>query len=1365
MPEGGAKCLGSARCLEESSALDFGVLSSFFGDVCDIMHIVSPSSGARPCAHVHRTMQSGRGSASDIVVLSAADSELSMLSVAFGDLRGEWSARKETPSSLRLISLLELSDEHAVDVCLKETLCKARLVIVRLLGGYRYWSHGVDKVVACCRTAGIKLAFLPGDSQDDPHLRALSVLPEEDWRNLWTYLSEGGPHNARAFLDYAHCLVHGCTRKPALPKPFLQAGFYWPQADVHALSDFVPLWKSGELPEDEKRTVAVIFYRSLLQSGDLEPVDALIAGLVLEKLRPLPIWCSSLRNREAASFVSEHLRASDVCMVLNLTSFSVSGVDRKVFSPLNVCSGPVLQVLLASTDEKTWQRSTQGLLPRDLIMQIALPEVDGRITTRAISFKSRSDHDPHAQLTRIRHRSDNERVGFVCKLARAWRELAQVPNHEKVVSLVLHNYPPREGRIANGVGLDSPRSAHVLLESLAQAGYRVDPLPRSGNHLIRRLLRGPTNMPGSAQSRDAEISWDLESYRAFWQTLPIQVRTQVSARWGEPQQDPFFHRGAFRLPCIRCTNLYIGIQPSRGHHIDPAKSHHDPELVPPHGYLAFYGYLRTQAKSKAFVHLGKHGNLEWLPGKALALSARCYPEAVFGPVPNIYPFIVNDPGEGSQAKRRTQAVIIDHLTPPMTRAGVYGPLARIEQLLEEYEEARSFDSQRRELIRQDILDLAHTVGLDQDCRTNECGEGDLAVLENRICDIKGMQIRDGLHVFGRSPRGGQEHRMLQALTRIPVHGAQSPTSVQKALAEDLEMALDVEDVEDLRKPYTASVPSVLLSCGLETRRGSIRAVDCMEALENLSLELISGRREPLCGWLRTRSALEFVRSRIAPRLSSCGADEIAGCLRALEGGFVAPGPSGAPTRGRLDVLPTGRNFYSVDTRRVPTSAAWTLGWRSAQTLLHRHHRTHGRWLKRVALSAWGTSNMRTGGEDIAQALAFLGVKPRWQDGSGRVSGFEVLSLSTLGRPRVDVTLKISGFFRDAFPEQIGLLDSAVRAVSVLSESEAQNPLAAEVSRETSALMDAGHMRRSAFRRASFRIFGARPGSYGAGLQTLIDEGNWSEEAELASAFLNWGAYAYGSDVGDATDEDTSNRAHGSGQEDASAGNITGAGEAGAATNVGNGGGGNATGEDTSKGRTVQGKRMPLPGTSRVRAKLVRPPTSETPAAETPPARTPRTGRTVQGKRMPPPGTSRVRAKPVRPPTSETPAAETPPARTPRTGRTVQGKRMPPPGTSRVRAKLVRPPTSETPAAETPPARTPRTGRTVQGKRMPPPGTSRVRAKLVRPPTSETPAAETPPAERAPQERPSREASLRQMGRGRAVEPCRHSRGACGLRKQ
>jgi cobaltochelatase CobN len=999
----------------------------------------------------------------DIVFISAADSELAALAEARDAM--------ESPPSLRLMSLMNLRHPMSVDLHLDACATKSRLVIARVLGGLGYWRHGAEQYAARLAEVGVPLALLPGDDKPDPELQSISTVSPEDYAALWAYLVEGGPANSAGFLSYAQAMFGGVER-PLPAVPLLKAGLYWPGIGQSESGSIKANWQGRGI-------VPIIFYRSLLLGGGLDPINRLTKALLRQGLNPLPIFVASLRDPLSAETIRAIFAEAPPDVILNTTAFAVGDGDNPFAG-----NAPVLQVVMAATSAEVWADAAAGLSPRDIAMNVALPEVDGRILTRAIAFKAEASFDAATECAITAWAADGERCDFVAKLAANWVKLRQTSPADKRVALVLANYPNRDGRLANGVGLDTPEATVHVLNLLREAGYAVENAPETSAALMEMILAGPTNWLTDRTERQGGERLALTDYLTHYRDLPYALRQKIEDQWGKPEADPYLDRQAFALSVLRFGQVVVGVQPARGYNIDPEATYHSPDLVPPHHYLAFYFWLWHAFGAHAVVHMGKHGNLEWLPGKATALSPECWPEAVFGPTPHVYPFIVNDPGEGTQAKRRAQAVIIDHLTPPLTRAESYGPLRDLEALVDEYYEAQALDPRRAVYLRKQIRELAETTGIAKDAGLQ--GE-DLTKLDAWLCELKEAQIRDGLHVFGRSPEGTLARDLAIALLRVPRgDGKAGNASLLRALAADLALGFDPLDCE-MSLPWGGQRPVVL--SGPDAWR---TAGDTVERLELLSQRLIEGEAAP---GPASALVLEQARQSVLPAISACGPAEGTGLLTALAGHFVAPGPSGAPTRGRPDVLPTGRNFYSVDSRAVPTRTAWELGWKSANLLIDRHLQTQGDWPRALLITAWGTSNMRTGGDDIAQALALMGVKPEWDAQNRRVTGFVILPLSTLGRPRVDVTLRVSGFFRDAFPEQMALVDAAARAVMALEEPDDENPAAARFRIEGP--------------EGQYRVFGSKPGAYGAGLQALIDEKTWSNKAELGKSYLNWGSYAYG----------------------------------------------------------------------------------------------------------------------------------------------------------------------------------------------------------------------------------------------------------------
>ena len=1040
-------------------------------------------------------------SPADVVFISAADTELAALSEARAELA-------DHAPSLRLANLIHLKHPMSVDLHIQNCAAKSRLVIVRVLGGVGYWPYGFKQYAIELGKAGVPFAALPGDDRIDDELWRLSTVRRTDWENLWAYLVEGGAENAANFLRYSRWMLDNKDRQPPAARPLLRAGVYWPGSGVADLGTAQENWLR------DAPVVPLVFYRALVQGAGLNPINRMVKALLRRGLNPLPVFVASLKDPLSVATLQGLFEAAPPDVILNFTAFATGSAQQGEHSkggsnPFGMPAArgaPVFQVVLSGSSEAAWNDGLSGLSARDIAMNVALPEVDGRVLSRAVSFKGEAFFDDATQCPIATYRARGDRIDFVADLTANWSRLRRTNNADKRVGLILANYPNKDGRLANGVGLDTPAATVHVLKLLKSEGFATKNLPRDSAALMREILAGPTNWLTDRVQKEGGQRLSLTDYISAYEALPFTLRQKIENRWGQPQDDPFFFaekisppeapqkttQGHFTLSILKFGNICVSVQPARGYNIDPKDTYHSPDLIPPHNYLAFYFWLRHQFGCHALVHMGKHGNMEWLPGKAVALSDTCLPEVVLGPTPNIYPFIVNDPGEGTQAKRRSSAVIIDHLTPPLTRAETYGPLRDLEALVDEYYEAAGVDPRRLDLLRREILSLTSATGIGKDAGMHGADEAaDLNRLDAYLCDLKEAQIRDGLHIFGQSPKGDLERDLVQALVRLPRgDGEGKDASLLRALAADLHLGFDPLDC-DMAQAWNGVKPEPLMSVSEDIWRSF---GDTVERLELLCLALLEGQ-VPV-DWPQTKAVLGTVDTDVLPVVRACGPKESSGLLTALAGEHVAPAPSGAPTRGRLDVLPTGRNFFSVDSRAIPTPTAWKLGWKSANLLIEKHLQDQGDWPRAILLTAWGTANMRTGGDDIAQALALMGVKPQWDSANRRVTGFEILPLTVLDRPRVDVTFRVSGFFRDAFPQQIDLIDSAARAVMALDEPPDMNPAAARLAEEGTD-------------EAAFRVFGSKPGAYGAGLQAMIDERLWADKSDLADAYLDWGGYAYG----------------------------------------------------------------------------------------------------------------------------------------------------------------------------------------------------------------------------------------------------------------
>ena len=1072
-----------------------------------------------------------------LVILAAADTSLAMLATAAEQLGDEL-------PSIRLANWSHLLKPAAFDLYEHKVLEQAELVMVSLLGGASYWDYGFQRLQVWQQAKpGRQLILVPGDDAPDPELTLASSCEPAACQLVWQYLRQGGVGNGINLLRLLSqdLLNHSPAASSANgelqwqpPAELPQALIYQPGIAQASLMD----WQNNTASQGLQNApvVALLFYRSHLQSGNTRMFDGLMASLVEQGMNPIALALTSLKDPHALALVNHTLKQTNAQLVLSSLGFASNKVDAPSLSSAPTQFNlpikgdiPVLQLVLSSTTSQAWREHKQGLRSRDIAMQVVLPEMDGHVLTRAISFKSMGYYSKLCQINLVGYELEPERAKFVARLAKGYCSLGHKANHNKRIALILANYPTKDGRIGNGVGLDTPQSAINVLQAMQDAGYVIDTVPENGNALIEALLESVTNNPNTLHHLPCWQSIDAAAYLEHFAELPEACQQAVWQRWGSPEQDPKFRQGRIMLAGLRLGETFVGIQPARGYNLDLSANYHDPDLVPPHSYLAFYFWLRHSYQVDAVIHLGKHGNLEWLPGKGLALSDECWPDVALGPMPHFYPFIVNDPGEGAQAKRRAQGVIIDHLMPPMARAETYGELVDLETLVDELYQATGLDAGRELWLREQIVATLASSHVKQELglTANTTESQMLAELDTYLCDIKEAQIRNGLHILGQLPAIDELSETLVALLRLP----RGEANEERGILHNLALDLGLKGYDPLATDvslWLGPKPALLVQQSDNLWRSSM---DTRERLESLALSLVNeyllsphpNNISNLATTLPfTSEQLNYAKSIILVALEDSAVRETQALIQGLAGQAVEPGPSGAPTRGRLDTLPTGRNFFSLDNRSVPSAAAWALGQRSAQALIERHLQEHGDYPTQLGLSVWGTATMRTGGDDIAQAFALMGIKPVWAVGSQRVTDFEIIPAMLLGRPRVDVTLRVSGFFRDAFPNVMKLYDAAVQALAQFDEPGSStdamsgngNTIRQNIEQRQAQLEAQGVSHVDAQRQASYRVYGSKPGAYGAGLQGLIDERCWAERADLADAYLNWGGYAYGNQVGD-----------------------------------------------------------------------------------------------------------------------------------------------------------------------------------------------------------------------------------------------------------
>jgi cobaltochelatase CobN len=1155
---------------------------------------------------------------------------IALLTHTPNDLTVLHSALTQLPADFARVSginLQALENDAQMSELLALQLANARIVVLRVLG--RLGSvPGFAELVRHAQSQGRHLIAISGTGEPDAELAAASNVAPDVLHQVQSYFQAGGSVNLAQLLRYLsdHFLLTGFGFEPAQALP--EHGIYHPDLVQGAgIKDWLAQ-RNAQHP-----SVGIAFYRAHWMSGNTRFVDALIAALEKRGMNVLPVFTSSLRSGATAEDLPTALRyfsgahGAPIDVLINTTAFAMGEITAGGMTPagwsvaaLEKLNVPVLQAITSGMTQQLWAQSARGLNPLDAAMNVVLPEFDGRIITVPVSFKA------HAKGTAnelIEYEPLSDRVARVAGIAARFARLKRMPNAEKRVAFVFTNSNSKASQIGNAVGLDAPASLMHILHAMQTAGYRIDDLPQNGTALIHEIIDRcayDNTYLSSEQMTRAAGRVSAAQYAAWFADLPLEMQEKMTAQWGPPPGVTYVLDNHLALAGIELGNAFVALQPPRGYGMDPDAIYHQPDLPPTHHYYALYRWLRDEWRADAIVHVGKHGTLEWLPGKGVGLSENCFPDALLSDLPLFYPFIINDPGEGAQAKRRAHAVVVDHLTPPMTSADTYGALAQLTQLVDEYYQVEVLDPAKLPLLQQQIWELVKQTNLDTDLQARllhhdhdhdhdhdhshdhhhadhdaelpaaltNMGGSDVAHLiedlDGYLCELGAAQIRDGLHILGQPPSGDALVDMLLSLTRLPnqlIPGLQEEVarlfglslsmllehkgrrmnvtpSLQRlagravvtradaleaidGLSRELFTELQARDYqttrvdEVLRQVFSeldseSHIP--LLQPALQQVSGSLlkpqrkkesgtAAVQIQNALPPLSRA--AAHPSPTSGrgvggegqtppnvqdrYGALRQVLAFACHELVPNLARA-TDEIDHLLRGLAGGYVPAGPSGSPTRGMAHILPTGRNFYSVDPRSVPSQSAWRVGQQLAHEVLTRYVRETGDYPESVAISIWGTSAMRTHGDDVAQILALLGVRPLWREENRQLIGVEVISLQELKRPRIDVTTRISGFFRDAFPQLIDLIDDAVQAVIALDEPLTQNFVRKHYLAELGEWVGKGLAPDEAAARAGYRIFGAKPGSYGAGILPLIQEKNWQADADFAEAYVNWGGYAY-----------------------------------------------------------------------------------------------------------------------------------------------------------------------------------------------------------------------------------------------------------------
>jgi len=1030
-------------------------------------------------------------------------------------------ARKISDFELILFSSKKIENDPALlERALLEAEKAEAVVLYRASEGF--WEEVENRF----KTLGQKIPVVW--VSHDPTFWGLSSVETEIPATAYQYLVYGGEENFVNLLKYFGQRLLGLPLDPLPPKKMPWEGLYHPKAPsvFERVEDYLAWYRDyrGLI----RPMVGILFSRHYWVNQNLEVEDTLIEELEAQGLNVLPAFSYSLRdeglgtkgsaevvrevflNREGRPRIEALVKLQPFFLgcatTRNLSDTRVAASGVELLKRLGV---PVFQPVTSyykSIEE--WEEDTQGL-SNDIGWAVALPEFEGVIEPFFLGAVKRQEDQATGAIVE-RRMPVRERCRRLAERVSRWIRLRQKPPKERKIVFVLHNNPCAsvEATVGAGAHLDTLESVARIMARLKEAGYTVEGAPENGRELIQAILERKaisefrwTTVEEIVRKGGALTLVPLEQYLCWWKEFPEKVRKRVRETWGDPPGQEvngvppaMVYQGKIVVTGLKFGHIVVCVQPKRGcagPRCDGrvCKILHDPDIPPPHQYLATYRYLEEIFGADVIIHVGTHGNLEFLPGKGVGLSEACLPDLVIHRVPHLYIYNADNPPEGIIAKRRSYAVLVDHMQTVMTESGLYDELEELARYLGEYEQAKLGDQGRAHALKHLILDLIHKTNLDQEIRLSP----DLPFDEitrrahEALSRIRNTQIQDGMHIFGEIPQGERRVEFIKAILRYEADGG---PSLRRLVAREMGL-----DLSKLLKDQGAFDPIHQKSSG-----------ELLEEIEKRAKALIArvlkgqnSSNDP--DLLRLSERILDLDRRIE------ASQEIKALLMGIEGKYIEPGPSGLITRGRDDVLPTGRNFYALDPQRVPTKAAYRIGTRLASALLEKYLIEEGRYPENVAIYWMCTDIMWSDGEGMGKILALLGVRPVWAP-NGRVKGLEVIPLSELGRPRIDVTIRVSGITRDNFPNCVELIDEAVQMVAALDEPLEMN-FVRKHTLEKLEKLKTKFSTKEALRRATFRIFASKPGTYMAGVNLAVYASAWREEKDLAEVFLYWNGYAYG----------------------------------------------------------------------------------------------------------------------------------------------------------------------------------------------------------------------------------------------------------------
>ena len=995
---------------------------------------------------------------------------------------------------------------------------QADFLIVSNHGSATYFKK-FDRLIAAVRNSRVPAFVSSSVPEEMKDCRSLFPFPDDDYDFVHSCIELGGPANTKSFVLWA-CKTLGGVQVDVPPLQYPPTeGFYHP-----SLPGVIDLQSHLHRLDPGKPTAGILLHQYYYVRENLVAIDALIAAVEAKGMNALAFFLVTSPNPTTGSigirrFVDENLimegRAIIDVLVMTMGFSQISLSDPNdgtkmdpvynFFSDLNV---PVLQTMSMIRSYDAWYNDNEGLSAMEISSMVIWPEFDAQII--AIPLSTTGEHgEKKNRAMPIPRRPER-----IADMALRWAELKQTPVKNRKVAILLYQYTGELEGLGDAGGLDTPVSVIRILQRLKADGYTVGDIPETGNDLIHEMIDGLTNdtryLSDDQVKERAAGRVSAVQYRQWFDRLPEKNRKKIAEDWGEVPGTLFESGGELFMPGILKGNIFIGIQPPRGLFEKVESLIHSTDMVMPHHYVAYYRWMKNVFGAHVVVHMGTHGTLEWLPGKGNAMSEECYPDLVFEDMPHVSPYIINDPGEMVEVKRRSWAAVIDHLPPAMMRAEGYGDLAQLDSILQEYLRAKEGrETQKMGELAGEIHGIVLARNLTNDLNlpadaTPEVVAANAERLYDYLCEVRDAIIKDGLHIFGSPPPGERYREMLYALTRL--ENGKNP-SMRESVAAALSLSL-----RDLMADPSGW-------CG---EHGMTNGA-LVDQIDDRSRKLIETMDESGYDREKTLAAIRVEYGNNAASLEACAlficndlkgrldrtTDEIANMAKGLNAEYIPPGPSGDPTRGNAHLLPTGRNAYSIDPASIPTRAAWQTGKTLADQMIERYIQEKGEYPQRVGIVVWATDTMRTGGDDIAYLFWLMGLRPVWSDRGGAVTGLEVIPAQELGRPRIDVTLRISGLFRDTFPGLVHMIDEGVEMIAGLDESEDVNFLAAHLKQDLLEKMKAGMPGHEARDQALIRIFGDPPGNHGCGVGEVVHASAWKNRKDIADVYTTWGAHAYG----------------------------------------------------------------------------------------------------------------------------------------------------------------------------------------------------------------------------------------------------------------